>query len=163
LCADTNRVGLGCSASIADIDIVIAGGEIRASIRAHSYVTVSCCVDRERIKSLGSVTRTRSVIEERAFAIRSITPAGGVRDQRKKTSRCIIAPVIFDANASARVAVLKLAAGIVQESINPISHIIRSAAINVQCSKPRSAIATSIVVALEGAGSNRSIAVGGII
>jgi hypothetical protein len=49
--AHSDRIGLGGNTCVADIDIIIACGEIDAGLKTRCYIVVAGCVVKKRIKT----------------------------------------------------------------------------------------------------------------
>jgi hypothetical protein len=94
--SDANRVGLGRSTNVADIDIVIACGEIKAGTIAQCNVASTSGVVKKRLKTVGHVGVSLSVIEKRLPTRGCVVGAGQIAIKRLDIFGCAIAvPAIF--------------------------------------------------------------------
>src|SRR5216683_1436943 len=90
LLPDADGFGLARHTRVANIDVVIACGEIEASVIPQRYVEASGCVVKERIKTVGCVVVAGCVVKKRAFADCCVTVTGHVAKERPTTDGRIV-------------------------------------------------------------------------
>ena len=78
LCANADGVGLGRNTSVADIDIVIARGEVDSGVNAKGDVVVAGGVGNERKSTISRVFDAGGVEIERVNTVGRVPKAGGV-------------------------------------------------------------------------------------
>src|SRR5205814_10336623 len=78
---DADGASLGRNTEGADIDVVIAGGEIAAGITANGDVAIPGIIT-ERLETLGRVVVANRVINERINTVGCVVDAGGVASER---------------------------------------------------------------------------------
>ena len=81
----------------ADVDVVVAGGEIDPCIGSQRDVRGARCVVRERLETLRTVVVTDGVVFQRQKTIRCVVGAGGVAKERfRALGRVVIAGCVLE-------------------------------------------------------------------
>src|SRR5438552_2694837 len=91
LLADTNCLGFTSNASVAYLDIVTSGGQVKACILAQSHVERTGCIIMERILTVGGVVAAGCVAQERSSTGGRVGVAGCVAVERITTGGRIAA------------------------------------------------------------------------
>ncbi len=164
--ADADCVGLARNASVGNIDIVTASGEIstgfsaqcdvertsgiaRECIVTDGRVVVAACVARERKNTGGRVAVARSIACERIKTVGRVVVASGVARERIKTrGRVVVASGVASERSKTRGRVV-VASYVVTEHKSAVGRVVATRAISYERIKTGSRVAVTRGVATQ--------------
>ena len=117
--ADADCVGLASNTVIADIDIVIASGELIASLRAQCDVLFAGGIAKERRNTVGRIAATSCIIKERQHTIGRVDSR--IAKERRKPSAPLPLPVVLLPSAPTPLAVLSLPVVLAKSATKPFA------------------------------------------
>ena len=89
--ADPDSLRLASYTRVADIDIIVARGEIAACAKSQCDVKLANCIARERTVTHGRVLGAGSVLTERPHTVRYVEVTGCVEKERRSSRSRVVA------------------------------------------------------------------------